>query len=121
MQISIYDRDGVYRLLSRGCLGKQLQGVAIRDNHQNGNRRTSSMDRIKSRMVEPSMRALAFGAANFKVDPLRSGQMEDPTDCRYCSYAAAMGGQALDFAPPPLAWGHALFPKRLRRIALVFL
>lgn len=99
MKIVIYDRDGAYHLLSRGCLGKHLQGVAIRDNHQKGNLRTFSMDRIKSRMVEPSMRALAFVAADFKVDPLRSCQAADPTDCRYCSYAAAMGGQALDLAP----------------------
>lgn len=109
MQIVIYDRDGAYHLLSRWCLGKHLQGVAIRDNHQKGNLRTFSMDRIKSRMVEPSMRALAFVAAYFKVDPLRSCQAADPTDRRYCSYPAAMGRQALDLAGIPHFHGERAF------------
>jgi len=91
MQIVLYDRDVMYHLLSRWCLGKHLQDVAIWYNHQNGYRRTSSMDRFSGRVVEPLPWALAIIAAYLKVDPLRSGQAADPTDCRYCSYATAMG------------------------------
>lgn len=121
MQIVISDRDAMYHLLSRWCLGKYLQDVAIWYNHQNGYRRTFSMDRFQGRVAEPLPWAMAFVAAYFKVHLPRSGQAADPADCRYCSYTATMGRQASDLAEYPFSMGDALFPKRLLHIALLFL
>ncbi|MBN2234857.1 MAG: hypothetical protein JW706_06885, partial [Opitutales bacterium] len=36
-------------------------------------------------------------------------QAEDPTDCLYCSYATAMGGQALDLAGYPISEAIAAY------------
>ena len=70
------------------------QRFSIWYNHQNGNRGTLWMDRFKSLVVEPSLHAMATVAAYIDLNAVRSGQVDDPADYRFCSYAAAMGGKA---------------------------
>ncbi|MBN2234905.1 MAG: transposase [Opitutales bacterium] len=70
------------------------QRFSIWYNHQNGNCGTLWMDRFKSLVVEPSLHAMATVAAYIDLNAVRSGQVDDPADYRFCSYAAAMGGKA---------------------------
>ena len=66
------------------------QRFTIWYNHQNGNRGTLWMERFKSLVVEPSLQAMATVAAYIDLNAVRSEQVEDPANYRYCSYAAAM-------------------------------
>ena len=70
------------------------QRFTIWYNHQNGNRGTLWMERFKSLVVEPSLQAMATVAAYIDLNAVRSEQVDDPADYRFCSYAAAMGGKA---------------------------
>ena len=70
------------------------QRFSIWYNHQNGNRGTLWMERFKSLVVEPSLLAMATVAAYIDLNAVRSKQVEDPADYRFCSYAAAMGGRS---------------------------
>ncbi len=70
------------------------QRFSIWYNHQNGNRGTLWMDRFKSLVVEPSLHAMATVAAYIDLNAVRTEQVDDPADYRFCSYAAAMGGKA---------------------------
>ncbi len=70
------------------------QRFSIWYNHRNGNRGTLWMERFKSLVVEPSLLALATVAAYIDLNAVRSNQVDDPADYRFCSYAAAMAGKA---------------------------
>ncbi len=99
------------------------QRFTIWYNHQNGNRGTLWMERFKSLVVEPSMQAMATVAAYVDLNAVRSKQVDDPADYRFCSYAAAMGGKSsamegyriiyggLDFADAMAVYRLCLFGK----------
>ena len=104
LEKALEQSDGVAQRLREALLARMgdvsvfmrelKQRFSIWYNHQNGNRGTLWMDRFKSLVVEPSLHAMATVAAYIDLNAVRSGQVDDPADYRFCSYAAAMGGKA---------------------------
>ncbi|MDD4347695.1 MAG: transposase [Opitutales bacterium] len=103
LEKALQQNDGVAQRLREALLARMgdvsvfmrelKQRFSIWYNHQNGNRGTLWMDRFKSLLVEPSLHAMATVAAYIDLNAVRSGQVDDPADYRFCSYAAAMGGK----------------------------
>ena len=89
------------------------QRFSIWYNHQNGNRGTLWMERFKSLVVEPSLLAMATVAAYIDLNAVRSKQVEDPADYRFCSYAAAMGGRSSAIAGYRLIYGGLGFAEAM--------
>ena len=89
------------------------QRFTIWYNHQNGNRGTLWMERFKSLVVEPSLQAMATVAAYIDLNAVRSEQVDDPADYRFCSYAAAMGGKASAMAGYRLIYGGRPFSEAI--------
>ncbi len=85
------------------------QRFSIWYNHQNGNRGTLWMERFKSLVVEPSLQAMATVAAYIDLNAVRSKQVDDPADYRFCSYAAAMGGKSSAMEGYRLIYGGRSF------------
>ncbi len=85
------------------------QRFTIWYNHQNGNRGTLWMERFKSLVVEPSLHAMATVAAYIDLNAVRSKQVDDPADYRFCSYAAAMGGKSSAMEGYRLIYGGRSF------------
>jgi putative transposase len=69
------------------------QRFAIWYNHRHRNQGTIWSDRFKSVIVEPSREAMAKVAAYIDLNPVRAELVEDPAEYRFCSYAAALGGE----------------------------
>ena len=61
-------------------------------NRQNGRRGTLWEERFHSLLVEGSRESLSSVAAYVDLNPKRAQIVEDPKDYRWCSYAAALGG-----------------------------
>ncbi len=89
------------------------QRFTIWYNHQNGNRGTLWMERFKSLVVEPSLHAMATVAAYIDLNAVRSKQVDDPADYRFCSYAAAMGGRASAMDGYRLIYGARSFAESM--------
>ena len=99
------------------------QRFTIWYNHQNGNRGTLWMERFKSLVVEPSLHAMAMVAAYIDLNAVRSKQVDDPADYRFCSYAAAMGGKPSAMEGYRLIYGGRRYDKEtgpLFEFVLVF-
>jgi len=71
------------------------------------------MERFKSLVVEPSLQAMATVAAYIDLNAVRSEQVDDPADYRFCSYAAAMGGKASAMNAYRLIYGGRAFSEAI--------
>ena len=119
LEKALEQNDGVAQRLREALLARMgdvsvfmrelKQRFSIWYNHQNGNRGTLWMDRFKSLVVEPSLHAMATVAAYIDLNAVRSGQVDDPADYRFCSYAAAMGGKASAIEGYRLIYGGRSF------------
>jgi putative transposase len=69
------------------------QRFGIWYNHKHRNQGSIWSDRFKSVIVEPSREAMAKVAAYIDLNPVRAELVSDPAEYRFCSYAAAMGGE----------------------------
>jgi putative transposase len=69
------------------------QRFAIWYNHKHRNQGTIWSDRFKSVIVEPSREAMVKVAAYIDLNPVRAELVSDPAEYRFCSYAAALGGE----------------------------
>ena len=119
LENALEQNDGVAQRLREALLARMgdvsvfmrelKQRFSIWYNHQNGNHGTLWMDRFKSLVVEPSLHAMATVAAYIDLNAVRSGQVDDPADYRFCSYAAAMGGKASAIEGYRLIYGGRSF------------
>jgi hypothetical protein len=70
---------------------KQRFGIWF--NHRHKNRGSIWSERFRSLIVEDEGKALATVAAYIDLNALRGGLVSDPSEYRFCSYGAALGGQ----------------------------
>jgi hypothetical protein len=70
---------------------KQRFGIWF--NHKHQNRGSIWSERFRSLVVEDDVKALATVAAYIDLNALRAELVTDPSEYRFCSYGAALGGQ----------------------------
>jgi len=71
------------------------QRFSIWYNHKHNNKGTIWAARYKSLIVEDEPEALTRVAAYIDLNPVRAEIVSDPKDYRWCSYTAALAGQAM--------------------------
>ena len=117
-QIKMWKRNGNTKAVHRAAMAvkarlfdlsafvKELKyKFSVWFNRQHGRRGTLWEERFRSVLLEDG-EAVRFCAAYIDLNPVRAGLCEHPEEYRWCSYAAALGGDKASRKGLARAWGR---------------
>ncbi|MEZ5329951.1 MAG: transposase [Verrucomicrobiales bacterium] len=103
------------RLFDLSMFVKELKfKFSVWFNKWHGRKGTLWEERFRSVLLEDG-EAVRFCAAYIDLNPVRAGLCENPEDYRWCSYAAAMGGDVVSRRGLARAWGRTKWTSGVAR------